>query len=124
MADDKNQAKTINLEAEASAFKTEKLTFQEYTDAIGKNIDTLILKYEEEKKLHFVGGTTVFRIKGLFSKRCSQETQLYFTDENKEWVNVNISGKLSLAHFTDDAVSGELADIAKNKELKYEIVHP
>lgn len=100
-----------------------KVSFDEFSDIVSREIDNEIIEQEKDGNLSFVGGSCTFKITG-FIKKCSTEAELYFRSCDNKWTRVSMNGNLSIAKFTEEAVKNELSDIEKSKGIKIEIVHP
>lgn len=108
---------------EVLAVLNKKISFDELCKAVSQQIDDFIPKHETSEHVSFVGGNCFFEITG-FIKKCSVTADLYFRDSGSEWSKVTMSGTLPLSRFSEESVKGDIAEIAKQKGLKVEIVHP
>ncbi len=100
-----------------------KITFDEFCERISSEIDAFIPAHEQSESLEFIGGNCTFKVTG-FVKKCTVTADLYFRNDKNEFTQVTMSGALPFSKFTEESVKTDLAEIAKNKELKVDIEHP
>lgn len=102
------------------------ISYTQFTEQLGKQIDQYMLNEEKKKGVIMVGGECEISIPEDDPDNVAMNIVLYSKKSNNEgkWIKSNITQKLGISEFALDPETQEILSSLKNEAKKFKVIRP